>query len=229
MLDAQQYDGAVRELELIPEGLRDEQVSQMLATAIAQVREIARLKRLVQAPSGVTLDERMLSIERLLTLLPHDAQVVRWTTQARDQIVQIARRKLKDHQYRQAVDLLEYIPAPAVDTTVSGLRQHAAELAHSVVGDRAGADHYPDHVAGRPAAGETRAPGRLGEGQGAGNAAASAGRPRAYRRWPHWIGRPAHRKRASACPSTVVCYRTRWRWATRASDSPLRNIPVGFS
>ncbi|MHB0956816.1 MAG: pilus assembly protein PilM [Pirellulaceae bacterium] len=128
LLASRRYGEAAQEFNLIPARARDEDTNKLLAEANAKAAEITVLKARVRAHSGIRFEERMSSIAQLLKLQPDDALVTRWAVQARDQIVQVARKRLQEHQYRSAVELLTSVPEQVADTTVTGLLRHASEL-----------------------------------------------------------------------------------------------------
>ncbi len=127
LLDQYDYAGAARELEQIPVDARDEAISRLLADIQAKAADVARLRERIQAPSGVGFDDRMDALQRLLVLLPQDPKVARWVIRARDQVLDIARTRLAQHLYRQAVELLERIPPQAASADVSTLLKEARE------------------------------------------------------------------------------------------------------
>ena len=128
LLESRQYAAAEQELGLIPAEMRDEETKALLAEANAKFGEIAVLKARVCAPKGIRFEDRMQSIAKLLTLQPDDPLITRWAVQARDQVVQLAHKRLQQHEYRLAVELLRSIPEQVVDSRVTDLRQQAAEL-----------------------------------------------------------------------------------------------------
>jgi Tfp pilus assembly PilM family ATPase len=128
LLELRKYEEALREISQIPASVRNEEAQELHTAARRKTEEIATHKERLRAATGVTFEERMGSLSKLLELMPDDPQVQRWAIQARDQIVQMAKKKLAQHQYRQAVGLLECVPAAVVDTSVEELRRTVAEL-----------------------------------------------------------------------------------------------------
>jgi len=128
LLETRKFEEALREISQIPVSVRNEEAQELFEAASRQAKEIATLKERLRAATGVSFDERMGSLAKLLERMPDDPQVQRWATQARDQIVQMAKRKLAQHQYRQAAGLLECLPATVVDATVEELSRTVAEL-----------------------------------------------------------------------------------------------------
>jgi Tfp pilus assembly PilM family ATPase len=128
LLEQRKYEEALREISQVSASVRNEEAEELFAVARRKAEEIASLKERLRAATGVTFEERMGSLSELLELMPDDPQVQRWATQARDQIVQLAKKKLSQHQYRQAVGLLECVPAAVVDTSVEELKRTVAEL-----------------------------------------------------------------------------------------------------
>ncbi|MHB8968922.1 MAG: pilus assembly protein PilM [Pirellulaceae bacterium] len=128
LLESCQYEEAARELNAIPAGTRDEETNELLAAANAKAGEIAVCKARVRAPNSVRFEDRMASIAQLLVLQPGDPQVTRWAAQARDQIVQLAHKRLREHQYHQAVEVLRSIPEQVVDANVTAVLRQATEL-----------------------------------------------------------------------------------------------------
>ena len=128
LLEQKKYEEALREISQIPASIRNEEAEELFVVASRKQKEIATHKERLRAATGVSFEERMGSLSRLLELMPDDPQVQRWATQARDQIVQMAKKKLTQHLYRQAVGLLECVPAAVADTSVEELKRTVAEL-----------------------------------------------------------------------------------------------------
>ncbi len=90
------------------------------------------------------------SIAKLLTLQPDDPLITRWAVQARDQVVQLAHKRLQEHQYRLAVELLRSIPEQVVDAKVTDWRQQACRTGFPVVGNGTCPDDYRSRLCGQP-------------------------------------------------------------------------------
>ena len=128
LLESRRYEEAVQELNLIPAGTRDEEAMNCWPRPMLSAGEISVLKARVRASGGVRFEDRMQSIEKLLRLQPDDPLITRWAVQARDQIVQLAHKRLQQHEYRLAVDMLKTVPEQVVDARVTALLQQASEL-----------------------------------------------------------------------------------------------------
>ena len=128
LLDEIRYQEAVQELQQIPPPLRDETVTDLLTRAESVCQEIADLKQQIRRPDGVPFAQRMLQIERLLELQPGDAQVRRWATQIHDHLLETSRRKLKQRQYRESLDLLHKLPLCAQSESSQKLLRQVTEL-----------------------------------------------------------------------------------------------------
>lgn len=128
LLEGRQFEEALREISQVPPSVRNDEAQELFTAASRKAEEIAKHKERLRAATGVSIEERMASLTKLLDLMPDDAQVQRWAVQAREQIVQLAKKKLAQHQYRQAVGLLECVPSAVADATVDELSRTAAEL-----------------------------------------------------------------------------------------------------
>lgn len=128
LLEQRKFEEALREINQIPASVRNEEAQELFAVASRKADEVRTHKERLRAATGFSFEERMASLAKLLELAPDDPQLQRWASQARDQILQMAKKRLAQHQYRQAVGLLECVPAGVVDVNVEELRKTAAEL-----------------------------------------------------------------------------------------------------
>jgi Tfp pilus assembly PilM family ATPase len=129
-LDAFDVDGAAELLERVPPALRGDKLETLQAEVVARKEEIATLHRELQA---AVRQNRLLDlpskIERLLVLKPDHAYGREVAGKLQGRLIQTAERQLAEHQYDQALHLLEQI-APHVRTPrAEQLHRQVAELA----------------------------------------------------------------------------------------------------
>lgn len=129
LLSARSYEGALQVLTSIPEPMRTAEINERLERADSQWRELLALNGEVR----VLLKEKRTSelfpkLERLLALKPDHAQAQKLATQLREQLVAAAKKRLHEHQYSDALNLLEQIPSFSRNEEVESLQDKALEL-----------------------------------------------------------------------------------------------------
>jgi type IV pilus assembly protein PilM len=129
LLAGRAYDAARQVLESIPEPLRTREINESLERAQSQGKEVLALNGEIR----MLLEARRTSelfpkIERLLALQPEHAQAQKLAVQLRDQILAVAVKRLNEHLYADALELLERIPAFARNGDVESALDKATEL-----------------------------------------------------------------------------------------------------
>lgn len=129
LLAARSYEGALQVLSSIPEPMRTAEVNERLERADSQWQELLALNGEVR----VLLKEKRTAelfpkLERLLALKPDHAQAQKLATQLREQLVAAATKRLQEHQYSDALKLLEQIPSFSRNEEVELLQDKALEL-----------------------------------------------------------------------------------------------------
>ena len=128
LMKESRYQEAILEISKIPPPLRDAMATKLLLRAEAICQEITHLKNQVQQPAGIPFRTRMQTIERLLDLVPSDPQVRRWARQVHDHVLEVARKKLEQQRYREALDLVGSLPDGVQSEKSQKLLRHVAEL-----------------------------------------------------------------------------------------------------
>ena len=123
-------DGAIELLESVPPTLRGKKMEEFRAEVLARRQEIATLH---QELRSAVRQNRLLDlppkIERLLVLKPDHAYCLDLAEKVQQRVIEAAEKHLLDHQYDQALSLLEQI-APHVRTRrAEQLHRQVAELA----------------------------------------------------------------------------------------------------
>jgi type IV pilus assembly protein PilM len=129
LLAARSYEGALQVLSSIPEPMRTPQINECLERADSQWQELLALNGEVR----VLLKEKRTAelfpkLERLLALKPDHAQAQKLATQLREQLVAAATKRFNEHQYSDALKLLEQIPSFSRSEEVESLQDKALEL-----------------------------------------------------------------------------------------------------
>jgi Tfp pilus assembly PilM family ATPase len=107
----QDYAGAVKTLQAIPASVQNSEIAELLEQALASDREVAML--------GSTLREAIASkqyvglpkiVSRLLELQSRHADALSVGAQLQKKFLAVAQEKLRQHQYEQALKIIEQIP-----------------------------------------------------------------------------------------------------------------------
>lgn len=129
LLGRRAYEGAVQVLESIPGPLRTAEIAACLSSAQSRWKELVSLSGEIRALVAEKRTADLLpKIERLLMLKPDHAQAQKLATQLRDQLVDSAKKRLNEHQYADALQLLRQIPSFAKSGEVEKLQDQALEL-----------------------------------------------------------------------------------------------------
>lgn len=123
------YEKSLAVLDEVPAPLRSEQHQKLLDKSRDCRNELLTLTGEVRA----AIDEKrtwdlLPKIERLLTLKPDHTKAQELAIQLRDQFIKLAKSKLKQHTYEEAIAALEQIPSFAKTQEVEQLLDTASEL-----------------------------------------------------------------------------------------------------
>jgi type IV pilus assembly protein PilM len=130
LLEMHAYEGAIAELQDIPEQFREDDLQAVLKDALAKRNEVLALSGDIRAAIEQKRTGDLLpKIERLLKLKPNHEQAQKLAVQLRDRLVVSAKKKLAEHQYEEAVNLLEQVPSFVRTPEMAKLSDHASELA----------------------------------------------------------------------------------------------------
>ena len=129
LLAVRSYEGALQVLQSIPEPLRTAKINECLERANSQWKELLSLngeiRTLIQEKRS---NELFPKLERLLSLRPDHSQAQKLATQLRDQLVAAATKRLNEHQYAEALKLLEQIPSFIRNGDAETVQDKALEL-----------------------------------------------------------------------------------------------------
>ena len=129
LLTGRSYEAAVQVLGSIPEPLRTAEISDTLARAESQWKELLSLSGEVRALiEAKRTNELFPKIERLLALKPDHAQAQKLAAQLRSQLLAAAAKRLNEHLYADALKLLEQIPEFVRNEEVATALDKALEL-----------------------------------------------------------------------------------------------------
>lgn len=128
-LESHSYESAQHAIEDVPEPLRTEQHQQVLQRAKAARQELLALGgEIRQAVERKQTWDLLPKLERLLALKPNHAQAQQLAETLRDNLLKTARTRIGQHQYREALDVLEQIPSFVRSNDVLTLEEAATEL-----------------------------------------------------------------------------------------------------
>jgi type IV pilus assembly protein PilM len=123
------YEAAMRLLEDVPSAMRSSQTQQLREEVQARLEEIALLEEALSTTIVCQRTIRLLpKVSRLLTLKPGHVGASQLAERFRDCVYQAAEKKLFNHEYRDARELLDQMPEVARDTKFETLHRRAAEL-----------------------------------------------------------------------------------------------------
>ena len=123
------YQGARNELESVPAHLRDQRTVDLVREACARDDEVRRLSgEVARSVKSGQLADLGIKLERLLVLQPDHDAIRRLAVQFRDRQVRNAQARLADHDYEQALAMLEAIPLSQWNEEVEKIKAEAAEL-----------------------------------------------------------------------------------------------------
>ncbi|MBN2021609.1 MAG: pilus assembly protein PilM [Pirellulales bacterium] len=124
------YEQAVRLIESLPVGLRDEPLRRLYERADDARHEVASLERtLASAPDGRVSLADARNVQRLLTLAPSHPAATRRASQLGRSLLTAGRQYLEQCRYREAHRALQAIPDVAATGETEELRAHVAEVA----------------------------------------------------------------------------------------------------
>jgi type IV pilus assembly protein PilM len=123
------YQGARTELESVPEQMRNQRAVDLLREACARDDEVRRLSgEVARSVKSGELTGLGIKFERLLVLQPDHEMIRRLAVQFRDRQIRSARARLADHDYEQALAMLDAIPLSQWNDEVEKIKTEAAEL-----------------------------------------------------------------------------------------------------
>jgi type IV pilus assembly protein PilM len=129
MLDANAYADVRQMLEKLPTRYRSEESERLLAEATSKQQELSDLKAEIRAAvKKKQITKLAPTIQRVLTLQPDAAPILRLSEQIRDRLLLASNRKLMAFDYRQAQDILAQIPGCAIDDNTKRLGKQIAEF-----------------------------------------------------------------------------------------------------
>jgi type IV pilus assembly protein PilM len=128
--EAFDYDEAARILEQVPPPCRSKDIEELWMRIAARRDEIAAVEQdLREAIAEKRLLDLPALIERLLTLKPDHAHAKELAEQVRSRLVDAAEKRLAEHGYDDALQLLDQIAPHCRSPRSEELRRQAAELA----------------------------------------------------------------------------------------------------
>jgi type IV pilus assembly protein PilM len=123
------YQGARTELESVPEQMRNQRAVDLLREACARDDEVRRLSgEVARSVKAGELTGLGIKLERLLVLQPDHEIIRRLAIQFRTRQIRSAQARLADHDYEQALAMLDAIPLSQWNEEVEKIKSEAAEL-----------------------------------------------------------------------------------------------------
>lgn len=128
-LSRHDYEATVKLLESVPLPMRDDQARGLLHEAKSALDEVRLLRDGIrEAAKQNRLFDLSMKIDRLLALKPHNEQAKRLAGQLSGRLLRAAQTKISEHDYGEAVSLLDQVPSAERAPKVEKLAAHAAEL-----------------------------------------------------------------------------------------------------
>lgn len=129
LLSGYAYEGALAELLEVPPRFATEEIQATLKEARSKRDEIACLSSAIrEAIEQKRTADLLPKIERLLALKPNHEQAQKIATQLRDRMLLTAKKRLAEHRYADALELLHQVPSFVSTPDVSKLIDQAEEL-----------------------------------------------------------------------------------------------------
>lgn len=123
------YEGAIAELHDVPPRFVTEEIKQVLNDALGRRNEILVLSgEIREAIEQKRTGELLPKIERLLALKPNHEQAQKIAEQLRDRMLITAKKRLIEHKYPEAIELLHQIPSFVRTADVDKLLDQAEEF-----------------------------------------------------------------------------------------------------
>lgn len=123
------YEGAIAELQDVPERFTNDEIQQLLKEATGKRNEILCLSgEIREAIEQKRTGELLPKIERLLTIKPNHDQAQKIAGQLRDRMLLNAKKRLVEHKYAEALELLRQVPSFVRTADVEKLVEQGEEL-----------------------------------------------------------------------------------------------------
>lgn len=130
LVESCNYEAAISQLESIPQSLKLPEADELLAKARAARSELTSLgSEIRQAIENKEVRHLLPKIQRLMALKPDHKQAQELARQVRDSLVKLAAKHVSQHEYAEAVLVLDDIPEPLRTDEARNLLGTAGELA----------------------------------------------------------------------------------------------------
>ena len=130
LVAAHRYADALERLRSVPDAFRSPALRELITETEARQAEIARLETdLGDSAVRAKPSQLLLTVKRFLEIQPHHAGALKLADTLGVRLYQLARKQLAEHQYAEALRLIDQIPAVVRSEAITKARERLEEAA----------------------------------------------------------------------------------------------------